>query len=170
MGAWRVYHWRTLCFPPLYTHRALCWEELGKTLVQRHFQHPRGSSESLFPGKQSLAHSREEPQFHHQWLIPPLPEGCEHPGLPPSFSPREQPCLHCPQLLLQGNLSVWVCPSPEHTCSFAAPPVLRCSPHCWATKRWGRTLPPPTLAFLSAPQKSPLQGTDSAPRVVSPTG
>lgn len=56
--------------------------------------------------------------------LPPLPEGCEHPGLPPSFFPREQPCLHCPQLLLQGNVSVWVCPSPEHTCSFAAPPVL----------------------------------------------
>lgn len=37
------------------------WEELGKSLLQKHSQHPRGSSEhgihvgSLFPGKQSLA-------------------------------------------------------------------------------------------------------------------
>lgn len=110
------------------------WEELGKSLLQKHSQHPRGSSEhsrhagSLFPGKQSLAPGwLSAGRSHPPAATTPPPKahpshsrwGCEHPGVPGNI-PAALSC--CEGISRCGSALPQSTPA-----ALASPALLRCS-------------------------------------------
>lgn len=123
-GVCPQHHWRTLCFPPLYTGRnwgkascrsTPCIPEGALSMANTWDACSQESNPCSKAGSQQGGATPQQPQF--QRLIPPLPEGCEHQD---SLSGNTLSC--CKGISRCGSALPQSTPA-----ALASPALLRCS-------------------------------------------